>query len=794
MSMAIDTQALVIVEDALGIDDPEARAAMIAQRCGGDGELQARVEALLAHETTDFRLLPTASFIRPLSVIDTIPDRIGPYRVKAEIARGGMGAVVKAERDDGVFAQTVAIKLIRGDLASPRAQARFAEERRILARLSHSGIVRILDGGEAEGRPWLAMDFVEGAPITEALDARGATRDQRLDALDLVGDALAYAHRNLVVHADIKPSNVLMSADGRVHLLDFGIARLISGMDTDESGDPYPLTKGYAAPERAVGLTPTIASDVFSLGVLMLGMLGGAADTGDVSAGGAGWVPGTRLPMGQLDGDLAAIAGKALAEKPEDRYPDVGAFLSDIRRHRAFVPVAARGSAGWRYVAGRFMWRHRKGLALTSLAALFLIATSFVSTIQYLRAERARAEADARFADARGTARYLLFDLMPKLERVPKSLLLRAEMANVAQHYLDRLSGARNATDAVKLEAATGLWRLAQHQARAGGPNLNQPDRADANLRKAEAIALTLDNDQARLLLARIRIDRVWLATMMQADLPGAAPLAAAMTQSVAAARRLEPSLEPQAQFVLADLDGWRGEFESEYSIADAALNRLGADNTRTGLLDRARLTGNKAEALYYQEKIEPALALYKAGLALVEQAYRADPDDNFLLLRRSIWRWNVGSTLMESKRFPEALIILRGGLDDAEKGYAFDPADREARRNRRVLAVATAQAQGFLGQTDDALAAMRMVIRDDEMLLAESPQNQRVARDLAYDHSVIGEALDHAGRRQAACQADRETLALYERLDRRKLLTKMDFAKNIALINGRVVKNCVGK
>ncbi len=784
--MSIDAQALGIVEAVLALDDPAARLAFIAAACGDDAALRERVEELLSRDGDEFRLMPTESFVRPLSIIDSIPDRIGPYRVTGEIARGGMGAVVKAERDDGVFAQTVAIKLIRGDLASPRAQARFAEERRILARLSHPGIVRILDGGEAEGRPWLAMDYIDGAPITEVLRARGAGRSARLDALEAVGEALAYAHRNLVVHADIKPSNVLMTADGTVHLLDFGIARLIVELDADESGDPYPLTKGYAAPERGVGVAPTIASDVFSLGVLMLAMLGC-----ETSERAGQFVPKTRLPVGVLEGDLAAIAAKALREEPGERYPDVAAFLSDIRRHRGFVPVSARADAGWRYVAGRFIWRHRRGLMLTVLAVLALVVTTVVSTVSYLRAERARAEADARFDDARGTARYLLFDLMPKLDNTPRALPLRLQMADVAQRYLDRLSNARQASAAVRLEAATGLWRLAQHQARAGGPNLNQPDRADANLRKAESISLKLDGDAAKVLLARILIDRVWLATTMQADMAGAARLATSMEQSVARAKALDPNLEPQARSVLADFKGWQGAFADEYRIADAALTQLGSGETREALLARARLTGNKAEALYYQKKTAAALILYQEGLERIEQAYRNTPDENYLLLRRAAWRWNVGSTMMELHRFQDALGILRQSLDDAEKGFAFDPADREARRNRRISALAVAQALGFLGRTNEALAVIRKVLADDALLSQASPQNPRIARDLAFDHAVIGEALDQAGRRTEACRADRLTMALYDNLGRRGFLAKIDTLTNIAEVRLRLKRNC---
>ena len=481
--MSTESRALVIVEEALGIGDRADRAALVDARCGDDADLRARVEQLLALDDRDFRLLPTESFIRPLSVIDTIPNRIGPYRVVGEIARGGMGAVVKAERDDGVFAQTVAIKLIRGDLASPRARARFEEERRILARLRHPGIVRILDGGEAEGRPWLAMDFVDGAPITDALDAISASRDVRLDALEATGDALAYAHRNLVIHADIKPSNVLLTDNGRVHLLDFGIARLIVDLDIGETGDPYPLTKGYAAPERGVGIAPTIASDVFSLGVLMLGVLGCRTPAPDSIH-----VPGTRLPVGQLTGDLAAIAAKALSERPEDRYLDVSDFMSDIRRHRSSIPVKARTDAGWRYLSGRFAWRHRRGLTMTALLVLALAATTAVTTISWYRAERARAEADARFVELRKLANFMLTELSDDLADAPGTVVARARLAEVSGHYLERLAAVRNAPADLRLDTARGYRRLASLQGLSGTASLGRPDQAVKSLDRAEAL------------------------------------------------------------------------------------------------------------------------------------------------------------------------------------------------------------------------------------------------------------------------------------------------------------------
>jgi len=175
--MASEAEALRIVEAAMEVEDPTSRDIFVAAQCAGDPTLLARVVTLLARDDTDFRLTPTDSFSRPLSVVDTIPERVGPYRIIGEIARGGMGAVVKAERDDGVFQQTVAIKLIRGDLASARARTRFAEERRILARLRHPGIVRSCCNGAAlQACRTRRADRRPSGPAMQSDDCRGSRR------------------------------------------------------------------------------------------------------------------------------------------------------------------------------------------------------------------------------------------------------------------------------------------------------------------------------------------------------------------------------------------------------------------------------------------------------------------------------------------------------------------------------------------------------------------------------------------------------------------------------------------
>ena len=581
-----------------------------------------------------------------------------------------------------------------------------------------------------------------------------------------------------------------MGADGAVHLLDFGIARLVGDL-ADGAGvsAPSPLTKGYAAPERTGGAAPTVASDVFSLGMLLVQML-----TSRLADGTAPVLPGSVLPAGWLEGDLAAIAAKALAVDLADRYPDVAALLSDLRRHRASLPVLARLSgpwqnAPWGYVAGRFARRHRRGLALAGAAFAMLAATSVVASLSWWRAERVRAEAEARFADARGAANTMLHTTLPRLESMPGTLPLRAETAAAAQAYLDRLVASPESSEAVRIEAAGGLLLLAQHLAGAGRPNLGQPDRADADLRRADALLAPIASARARQLRARVLLERVRLAAFMQADITAAEALAKEADALIAA---LPPDqmLARSRAAVLAELRGWQGRFAEEAQLADAALALIPPGTRWDDSLDRNRLMASKAEALYYQDKPAEALPLYSAALGELRALRRLYPAHPYLPGAESVAAWSLGVTLTELKRPAEALAVLDGAEAAAREALRLDPADHEARRRLRVVRNAHAQALGLTGQTDAALALLAQVRAEDEALLQAEPSPLH-SRDLVFDHALLGETLDVAGRKTEACVADRETLRRYDDLAARGLITGLDAKANIALLKRRVALNC---
>lgn len=407
-----------IVADALEVT-PAGRDAFVAQACP-HAELRQEVASLLAaYAAADAEDLlsdqPGPGFQDGLQE----GTRIGAYQVVRLLGRGGMGAVYLADRADGAYEQQVALKLIDRSVPGRELVRRFLTERSILARLQHPRIARLLDGGMMTGLtgevPFLAMEYVDGEPITTYCAQRDASLDQRLDLFLQVCEAVGYAHRNLVVHRDLKPGNVLVvEREGvpQVKLLDFGIAKLIAETDDEpltQTGLRV-LTPECAAPEQLRGGTVTTATDVYALGVLLYELTTGrkpyalqgrsAAEIERVVCETEPERPSGTLRFSSeaqstgvqrgLRGDLDQIILKALRKEPDRRYASADALADDIRRHQQGLPVRARpDTLGYR--AAKFTRRHRLGVGMAAVMALLLVAGLFVTAGQ---ARRAAAEAE----------------------------------------------------------------------------------------------------------------------------------------------------------------------------------------------------------------------------------------------------------------------------------------------------------------------------------------------------------------------------------------------------------------
>jgi len=391
------------------------------------------LHALLAQQAR----LETDDFLRALPQLHTPADeppagslspgsQIGAYRLVSEIASGGMGTVWLADRSDGTMRRRVALKLPRlvwGDAFAER----LASERDILATLEHEHIARLYDAGvDAQGRPFLAMEYIEGQSIDAWCRAHGPSLRQRIGLLQQVMMAVAHAHARLVVHRDLKPGNILVTASGQVKLLDFGIAKLLHGDRTRESAltelGGRALTLDYASPEQIRGEPLGTASDIYSMAVVAYEVLAGAqpyrlqrASAAQLEEAIATAEPplasqsaGDARVARQLRGDVDSILNKALKKDQGARYATMNAFAQDLQRHLDGQPVQARPD-GWAYRAGKFVRRFRLQVASGVLAAAALVAGTSLALWQahearvsagQARTEAARARVEAATAKA----------------------------------------------------------------------------------------------------------------------------------------------------------------------------------------------------------------------------------------------------------------------------------------------------------------------------------------------------------------------------------------------------------
>lgn len=381
----------------------EERRAFLESACEGDAALRGELEELLAEDRAtgtflDHPLLPSPDL--GLLPEPRVHEQIGPYQLLERLGAGGMGVVFRAARNDGAFEREVAVKLLRGGLSSD-AVLRFQNERQILANLDHPFIARLFDGGTTpDGVPFVVIELVDGVPIDAWCDARQLDVPSRIETFLGVCDAVSAAHRSLVVHCDLKPSNILVTRDGIPKLLDFGIARLLD-LDAESSrqeSDPSSarqllLTPSYASPEQLNGEGITVATDVYLLGIVFYKLLSGHLPhriKGLTLREAARLVreqapcPPSALTRGsegknrveKIDAELDAIVLRALQPEPRARYASVEQFIEDLRRYQRTLPVLAM-EGSWRYRANKFLRRHWVSVSIAVLALVLISIFGF---------------------------------------------------------------------------------------------------------------------------------------------------------------------------------------------------------------------------------------------------------------------------------------------------------------------------------------------------------------------------------------------------------------------------------
>lgn len=495
---------------ALGIA-PERRAAFLEQHSRGDARLIDEVLALLASDASDDPgsgpIAPLDDELRVVALSeatvdddDLIGETIGAWRIEELLGEGGMGRVWLASRADEAFQMNAALKILRGNRLDPRSAARFEHERQALARLDHPGIARLLDGGTtSSGMPWLAMERVLGDRIDHVCDHRRLTVEARLAAMIEVCAAVDHAHRRFVVHRDLKPSNVLIDGEGRARLLDFGIAKLLSDGAAEEvaanaltAADERVLTPLYASPEQVRGEHVGIASDIYSLGVLLHELLAGRSPYDGATESRYAIehaiceieprAPSTSLAtlhsrqpdlaksiaharstsvaalITTLRGDLDAIVACCLAKEPDRRYSTAAALGADLARHLAGQAVIARGDS-LPYRAIKFV---RRNPVASGIALLFTLSVAVGLTLHFENARR-NAElvrrilplADLKLAQDLRSEATSLWPMRPEREAELRDWLARAREL-VARRSLHE-SG-KSAIGELGLDADQSRW------------------------------------------------------------------------------------------------------------------------------------------------------------------------------------------------------------------------------------------------------------------------------------------------------------------------------------------------
>ena len=750
----------------------DQRAAALAAS-GASAEVQAEVQSLLAHVADSTESYLAAAVTGPLmpptsAASDRSGQRLGPWQLVAPLGAGGMGEVYSARRADGAYDSEVAVKLLKRGLDSDAVLARFAQEQRTLARLNHPHIAHLLDAGRSDdGLPYFVMELVDGQHLDQACSGRSL--EQRLDLFLQLADAVAHAHRSLLVHRDLKPSNVLVTADGQVKLLDFGIAKALdpaaSGGDAaDVTGAGQRLyTPHYASPEQVRGEPVGTATDVYSLGVLLYVMLTGVRPYGrdaTTPLAAARSVleetpsrPSTLSPglvadprwlanRKRLAGDLDNILLKALDKRVGQRYPSVDALAADIQAYLGGWPVSAR-AAGWGYRAAKFVGRNRLLVGVAALGLAGLVAGLATTAWQWQQAEQARRTAEAqralaqqRFVQVRQLANQLVFKYHDQVENLPGATKVREALLTDAAAFLDGLSQAAGDDLGLAEELAGTYYRIGRLQGVDQSINTGQHAQAEANL--AKAIALTrrysARNDASTPALANavnmhISQGELWQrrGRLAQADaaLREGLPLldralardgkdtwalASAISLHGVHARILGNTLAH------ASLGRWRDACTSADKARAAADTTLAADPANIYAPDSLAFTlGEQASCRLLAGQAAEAQALHEQQVTLRDQMAQKMPDDMDFRYQRGVARAGLAMALSAQGQHAAALDRLAEALAITHDAVATDAGNAGGQRRLRLLAVNQLQAQVAAGDADSAR-------RSADRLLAELP------------------------------------------------------------------------
>jgi len=632
---------------------PADRDAILHRECDGDATLRrAALELLNACEQAGASPFWSRSAVESeamLSAASHDNQALDRYRLLDRIGAGGMGVVYRAERSDAAFSKIVAIKILGWSAGDELAIRRFRQEREILARLEHPHIARLLDGGEAgDGSPFLVMEFVDGMPIDRFASEHSLTERERLHLFLDVCSAVSYAHRNLIVHRDIKPGNIFVTAEGQVKLLDFGIAKLQS--DSQEATiSAAALTPEYASPEQVRSLPVSTLTDVYSLGATLYRLLTGRPVYGpsltppELARAVCEQDPDfTGL---ELDGDLKVILCAAMHKQPDRRYASVDLLAGDIRRYLHAFPVLARAdSLAYRFT--RFVARHRFAAAIGVLTVLVSASLAAGLLFQWREAQR-------RSEDVRTLAGSLVFDLYENIRDLPGSLQARQQVARNAWLYLDRLAQDRKPSNELKHNLATAYRKLGDILGEPFSSSLGDSEGAMRNYRESQRLFEQSRQPPANELATTY--ERLSRMLWRRGDVTESLHLA---NRALALRQRLLHE-HPHDAGAIVDLE------QAYLFVGEAVYTGASRSSDTAGILKTLD---------HYQNAIAAARQLMQRADKL-PPALRSRAWDAWGIAHRhtSYCYWSLGEITQDPSKFQQALGLSRIGYESAEKAAAAE-------------------------------------------------------------------------------------------------------------------------
>ena len=721
------------------------------------------------------------------------PDRIGAYKTSKLIGQGGMGSVYLASRDIGDFEHKVAIKLIKPTVLSDTLVERFSRERQIMAGFTHPNIARLYDGGTTtNGVPYFIMEYIDGMSILTWANHKSLDIKDRLRLFISACEAIRYAHQNLIVHRDITPNNVLVTRDGVVKLIDFGIAKPNTEEDLVE-GSSHSLaslsfTPGFAAPERSKGGSANTLSDIFSLGKLLEAL----------------------MEDQPISSDLNAIIEKAIQEKPENRYIAVNAIIDDINRYNSGHAIKAYPPNKF-YMFRKFIGRQKLAVSLGALAFTGLFGGLITTSFLYNQAETARAHADARFNDVRSIAKFMLYDLYDDLKATPGNTESLEKIAKESRHYLSQLNNIRTGNFDLEMETIRGYHRLAEIT---GNP-------FDTNLGRASEAANIYDETQSR------------LESLLKQH-PNNPTILDELTKVL------------YAKAVLA----FTKDAETEKAIKHIDLGLLHLShlddiekNKPYNKLQRLKLLRLKGSATLWIDKGEEAIELLKSlepdvinlfdenpndlkiakeiaeyyhvyAYTLAWHVYNIDEDDSLALplYAKAVNRYK--NILKEKPNWVDAKVSLaqiylrrsetyveledlKSALQDniraaelLRDARRLAPKDQFLRRRYIMNQSLVMELRALQGQKNDVMKISQEIIELRRLDVANNPQDIGFIRLLANTLQMSGNALIEVGEKDQGCELTFESLNHINSYTKKKDFTELD-RKNIVIPVMKQVEKC---